>query len=172
MASWCAGKFCRAVYVRFTISGQTARIVLLVIAMKIETAFVAVPSGRSPAKPAGVVPGFHLPVSPEASSARPTAPLRAASAMGLIAAIAADDGRHGRRQKRQAHAGALLDRLEGLAREMALGQVESGTLDGLAVSLGAAGEASDDPVLEALVDAVELRVAVEIAKLKARNGQF
>lgn len=92
--------------------------------------------------------------------------------MGLIAAIAADEGRQGRRQKRQAHAAALLDRLEGLAREMALGQVESGTLDGLAASLGAVGEASDDPVLEALVDAVELRVAVEIAKLKARNGQF
>jgi hypothetical protein len=167
-----AGKFCRAVYARFTMREQNASIVPPVIAMKINTAFAPIPLGQASAKPAVAVSGFHLPVLREATSARPAAPLRAASSLGLIAAIADEDGRQGRRQKRQAHAGALLDRLDDLARGLALGQVDSGMVERLAAGLGAAQETSDDPALEALVEAIELRVAVEIAKMKVRTARF
>lgn len=71
-----------------------------------------------------------------------------------------------------AHAASLLDALEGLARELAAGVIESGTLEGLSARLGGAGDSSTDPALDTLVAEIELRAAVEMAKLKARKGRF
>lgn len=143
------------------------------LAMKIDFAVSAPLSNSARAgAPRTAPPGFRVPVDAKSismSEARPAGTVVRMQAPVLIAEIAAGHEREQRR-RRHGHAAALLDRLEALKCDIVLGRLESAALEGLQGALSAGGEVSADPVLEALVEAVELRAAVEIAKLKARRG--
>ncbi len=131
---------------------------------------MAAPNRGAPgAKPA--LP-FLVPMPGPSSSSQTVAPLRRAEAPGLIAAVAAEGERQDRRQRRQAYAASLLDRLDRLAIGLAGGRVESAMLEGVAGALAEAAEASEDPSLEKLVEAIELRATVEMAKIAARSARF
>lgn len=143
-----------------------------VIAMKIDFATLASsPSASRHAAPRSAAPGFRLPGLENSVAPQGPAAVSRLPSPGLIAAIASHDARQERRRKRHGHAADLLDRLDRLTCDLVMGQIESGRLDALRTALSAGGEASDDPVLEELVAAVELRAAVELAKLKARQGR-
>ena len=113
------------------------------------------------------LPAMEAPHAPQASTAA-----RSVAGAGLVAAIAGEADRQARRERRQSHASALLGRLEALMRELSLGRIDSATLQSLGAGLNDSALRSDDPVLESLIDAIELRAAVEIAKLRARKPRF
>ncbi len=69
-----------------------------------------------------------------------------------------------RRRARQ-YGDELLDRLEGLRRDILLGVVSKDRLAGLAQTLRAQRTETEDPRLSAIIDEIELRARVEIAKL-------
>ena len=70
----------------------------------------------------------------------------------------------GRRQSLQ-YAGDLLDHLEDLRRDLILGAIGKDKLSGLAQKMRAHRRQTDDPKLNEIIDEIELRAEVEIAKL-------
>ena len=115
---------------------------------------------------------FELPSAQEPAAPQASVAARSIAGAGLVAAIAGEGERQARRQRRQGHASALLGRLEALARALSHGPVDSALLHSVAAGLDDSPSRSDDPVLESLIDAIELRAAVEIAKLRARKPRF
>jgi hypothetical protein len=98
---------------------------------------------------------------PTAAPAK-TAP---ASPLGALFALQeVPDSTTGRR-KALARAGHILDRLKELQQGLLDGTIDRASLADLAASARAARTASGDPQLEALLDEIELRAAVELAKL-------
>ena len=136
--------------------------------MKIDPAFSAsLPSLAGASSARAAAPGFQRAMAEAPTEPERAGPVMRASHLNLISAIAGEDEKQQKRQRRHGHAKALLDRLEALALGLISGRVESDVLSGLDGALRSGEGASDDPTLEALVEAVELRAAVEMAKLKA-----
>lgn len=109
--------------------------------------------------------GFVLPDGDGASEATAALPPPAAAGLSpLLALQEVASDRPGRR-KAVARANALLDGLEALRLELMLGRVPRGRLEQIMVLLRGRREAVADPQLAALLDEVELRAAVELAKL-------
>jgi hypothetical protein len=71
----------------------------------------------------------------------------------------------GERRRALARGFDLLDRLDELRLALLAGGLDRDTLEGLAESVKSARSAVDDPGLAAVLDAIELRAAVELAKL-------
>lgn len=94
--------------------------------------------------------------------------LSGAAGVGSVAALLALQGVEpdaaGRAAKR---AGGLLDALEGLKLAMLEGRGLQGRLADLATRAKEARSATGDPRLEAILEEVELRAAVELAKHEA-----
>ena len=84
---------------------------------------------------------------------------------------AAEPGPIGGRAQALRRGEDLLDRLDGLRLAMAAGAVAPDRLDELVVSLEAERTASDDPRLDILLAEIELRAAVELAKLGRRRAR-
>ncbi|MFO1068706.1 MAG: flagellar assembly protein FliX [Geminicoccaceae bacterium] len=70
-----------------------------------------------------------------------------------------------RRRRNLARAETLLAGLEGLHQAIAAGEVDEGGLRTLGAALAQAGGDAPDPELADMLAAIELRVAVELAKL-------
>jgi hypothetical protein len=77
---------------------------------------------------------------------------------------AADDGRGNRRQA-GARAAGLLDRLDELRRDILTGAVPRDRLQALANAAAAARPRVEDPRLAEVLDEIDLRAQVELAKL-------
>jgi hypothetical protein len=60
----------------------------------------------------------------------------------------------------------LLDALDGLKIAVLDGEVDARLLGDLGAAIAEAREGTNDPALEAILDAVELRARVELAKLQ------
>lgn len=88
-----------------------------------------------------------------------------ASAVGGLFALQEVADATAERRKAFARAGRLLDRLRDLQRGLLEGRIDEGSLADLAAAARSARSATDDPRLEELLDEVELRAAVELAKL-------
>jgi N-acetylglucosamine kinase-like BadF-type ATPase len=73
------------------------------------------------------------------------------------------------RKQAKAHGDDLLDQLEAVRRWILAGAVPKDKLAELARQLRAQRRRTDDPRLEAIIDEIELRAEVEIAKL-TRGG--
>ncbi len=63
------------------------------------------------------------------------------------------------------YGGDLLDYLEDLRRDLLLGSIKKDKLSSLAQKMRAHRRQTDDPKLNEIIDEIELRVEVEIAKL-------
>ncbi len=106
------------------------------------------------------------------TTSRPTtvatlAPLATLGAM--LAVQAAEDPLAGRRRARD-RGDQMLDVLEGLQSALLDGRLSNEQLAGLQKLVGERRDPSNDAALEAVIDEIELRAAVELAKLERRKG--
>lgn len=131
------------------------------------------PSGAKPARAAGGGGGFQI-----AGAAAPAAPAQVsgasgvASVMGVEALLALQDVESPTERKRRSvrRAGRLLDELDGLKVALLGGDLSPVQLDTLARAVREQRAATDDPKLEAVLDEIETRAAVELAKLESGRG--
>jgi hypothetical protein len=120
-------------------------------------------SGRGAAADAGFAVASE-PATARAASIESAGPL--ASLDALLALQAVDDPLL-KKRKLVRRGRSLLDGLEALRREVLAGPVGEGRLNHLMALVGQAREQAD-PGLDALIDDIELRVQVELAK----RGRF
>jgi hypothetical protein len=121
-------------------------------------------SGTARAKAgSGSTPAFHVDDGrPAARAAGASAAPPAQDIGSLLALQAVQDPALGkRRQLRRGR--TLLDTLDDLKADLLLGEVDEVKLDRLMVVIGEARERSE-PALDALLDDIELRARVELAK--------
>ncbi len=108
--------------------------------------------------------GFHPAEAEEAGVAhKPVASTSLGRVDSLLALQEMDDPLTGRRRA-VSRGYDLLDQLEGLKMDLLAGRVGAERLERLVGMLERRFQ-SDDPALEAMVDDIELRVKVELAKL-------
>lgn len=118
----------------------------------------------------GNTPAF-VPVGDNAV-ARASGPAATAPTAGIDAILALQAvGDFSESRRRSVQRGrSLLDLLEGMKADLLVGRPSPERLDGMAQQLGALRERVD-PGLDAVIDEIELRVRVELAKL-GRFPQF
>jgi hypothetical protein len=113
--------------------------------------------------------GFRI-VTPEAASGAGQASSVSATrgVMGVEALLAVQDVGSPLERKRRAvrRAGRILDVLDDLKVGLLEGSISGGDLDRLRRAIRDERETTEDPALEAVLDEIELRAAVEAAKLE------
>lgn len=118
--------------------------------------------------------GFRIPTAAPASG--PAQVTRAASVGGVmsvdaILALQEVGGPLERRRKAVRRAGRLLDVLDGVKLNLLSGEVSSADLDNLKLAIRDQRDQTDDEALEGVLDEIETRAAVELAKLEcAKRG--
>lgn len=118
-------------------------------------------SGRSASAGGG---GFARALAEGPSQpAAPTGATPVQAVNALLALQEVGDSTEGRGRARR-RAESLLDRLEELRLAIALGEVPLGHLEELARLLGQRQAAADDPKLSQIINEIEIRAAVELAK--------
>ena len=112
-------------------------------------------------------PGRRFSLSDPANAGQAKAAASAASLATVDALLAlqgqADPGERRRRAAKRGH--DLLDSLDRLKASLLSGQVATATLKQLAGQVAQTREASGDRGLDELIDSIELRAKVELAKL-------
>ena len=130
-------------------------------------------SGAAPSRPASGGDGFRI-ISPGpaagASQVASTGQVR--GVMGVDALIALQDVGGPLERKRRAvrRAGRILDVLGEIKIGLLEGELSASDLDRLRRAIRDERDATEDPGLEAVLDEIELRAAVEMAKLE-RSGR-
>lgn len=118
--------------------------------------------------------GFSLGGAGSAAAAGPTAATAGALAVGsvdaLLALQAAEDPLERRRRAVRRGEG-LLDRLETLKLALLGGGASGPALDGLARAVREQRDQIDDPRLEGVLDEIEARAAVELAKAEVARAR-
>lgn len=104
----------------------------------------------------------HLSTARAASGA--SAAAQASAVDGLLALQEVDEDGRGRRQARE-HGEALLDRLDEIRDALLTGRMNPDTLDRLLAQVRRQRSAITDPRLNDILDEIELRAAVELAKM-------
>lgn len=108
---------------------------------------------------------FTLPSTTAKSETQRTGAATASVPLDTLVALQANEDAT-ERKKRQAKRGQeLLDGLDRLKVALLSGRVSAGDLARIKANLTARREATDDPRLDEVLAAIELRAAVEIAKL-------
>lgn len=90
-------------------------------------------------------------------------PIQAAAGLDAILALQAVDGPLTGRKKAVRRGATLLDMLDDMKTDLLVGRISADKLDGMVTMLSEARERSL-PGLDALLDDIELRVRVELAK--------
>ena len=117
----------------------------------------------------GAASGFApMAASGAADSAGPAAVSSASHVASVEALIALQEvgGPLERRRRAVRRAGTILDALDGLKLDLLDGKLTQGTVEGLKRAVREQRSLTDDPKLEALLNEVETRAAVELAKLQ------
>lgn len=122
-------------------------------------------SGSTPVRPAGGGEGFRI--ATPSPAAPPTQVASTAGVMGVDALIALQDVGGPLERKRRAvrRAGRILDVLDDLRVGLLSGELGAADLDRLRRAIREERDLTDDPQLEAVLNDIELRAAVEMAKL-------
>ncbi|ODT87059.1 flagellar assembly protein FliX [Phenylobacterium sp. SCN 70-31] len=134
------------------------------------------PAPASVARPArGAAGGQGFSVSGAAAPAAPVQPSSVAGpagVMGVEALLALQDVESAveRRRRSVNRAGRLLDELDGLKVALLGGELSKAQVERLARAAREQRAATDDPRLEAVLDEIETRAAVELAKLESAAG--
>lgn len=123
-------------------------------------------SGSRPARSGG---GFRI-----VGASAPAGPVAASNVggvggvMGVGALLALQDVESATQRRRRSvgRAGRLLDELDGLKIALLGGDLDPGQLERLGKAIREQRSATDDPKLEGLLDEIETRAAVELAKLE------
>lgn len=107
---------------------------------------------------------FRLPAREGATATQTSSVSHAMPMDGLLAVQAEEDGQQ--RRRRQARRGTdLLDGLDRLKAALLSGRVQIAELERLKAMLSVRRETTDDPRLDEVLAHIELRAAVELAKL-------
>jgi hypothetical protein len=136
------------------------------------TSGVSQPSGAKPARGVGSGGGFRV-----AGPSTPAAPTQVSSVsnvsgvMGVEALLALQDVESPteRRRRSVGRASRLLDELDDIKIALLGGELSQAQLDRLGRAVREQRAATEDPKLEAVLDEIETRAAVELAKLEAAN---
>lgn len=125
------------------------------------------PSSR-PARGAGG--GFSLPSGGPAATGAASAAVSTAGVAGVSALMALQGVEDATERRRRAirRGGGLLDRLDELKLAMLAGGDGAGALAGLARAVREAKADGGDPALNAVLDQIDVRAAVELAKAGVR----
>lgn len=125
--------------------------------------------GPRSSRPAGGGDGFRLPgAQAPAAPSQSTGVSSANAVMGVEALLTLQDvgGPLERKRRAVGRASRLLDVLEGLKIALLEGRVTGADLERLHRTIREQRAATDDPRLEGLLDEIETRAAVELAKLE------
>ncbi|HVI33109.1 flagellar assembly protein FliX [Phenylobacterium sp.] len=126
------------------------------------------PAGGPKAKPSGGS-GFRLPGVGQAEGPAPSAGVSATSSiMGMDALLALQDvgGPLERKRRAVSRAGRILDVLDDMKVALLDGRLSGHDLDRLRRAVRDERAQTDDPKLEAVLEEIEVRAAVEMAKLE------
>lgn len=124
-------------------------------------------AGKAAARGGGE--GFRLTgAAPAGGVERPAAVGGVSAVMGVEALLALQDvgGPLERKRRSVRRAGQILDVLDGLKVALLGGELDAGDLDRLRRAIREERQATDDPKLEGVLDEIETRAAVELAKLE------
>lgn len=121
-------------------------------------------AGRSATGKAGSAPAFVPAGEGGAARVASAAPAAPAAALDAILALQAVGDFRESRRKAVKRGKTLLDLLEGMKADLLVGHVVPERLDAMVTQLAALRERSE-PELDALLDDIDLRVRVELAKL-------
>lgn len=107
----------------------------------------------------------------DAAPAAPLSDIAAASPLSNILALQEISDEESRRRKLKHQAHTMLDTLEKLRHQLLIGAVPASMLSELAQRIETQKQMVSDPGLQSLIADIELRLAVELAKLeKAKSG--
>jgi hypothetical protein len=109
--------------------------------------------------------GFSLPESGSQAPAQKPAGMVHAPALDALLALQSVDVVSERRQKAMSRGRRLLDLLDTLKLGLLDGALSPGAVENLRTAVADARQPTDDPVLEGILDEIELRALVELAKL-------
>lgn len=133
--------------------------------MRIESTHRSTAAGKSGAAGRGGTSVAFVPAGAEGPArtapASPSAPVAALDAILALQSVG-DPLTARRKAVRRGH--DLLDELDAMKADLLVGRVSPGRLDAMAAMVTSLRERSD-PELDAVLDEIELRVAVELAKL-------
>ncbi len=138
--------------------------------MKVEGPFplrATAPRRRSSAAAGGSPFVDALPAEPAPSAPMGGRPTTAIGAVDALFTIQEHDSAAGRRKRACARAAGLLDSLDDLRHALLLGVLPERELSDLARAIGERREAGTDPGLDEVLDEIDLRVQVELAKFAA-----
>jgi len=127
------------------------------------------PSGARPTRATG---GFSMPQASAAAPATPAAAAPSTSSLSNVSALMALQGVESateRRRRAVRRGGTLLDRLDELKIALLSGEAGDGALDRLARSLREERPSDPDAALSGLLEQIDLRAAVELAKAEVRR---
>jgi hypothetical protein len=128
------------------------------------------PTGGKAARPAA---GFSLGQSASTSAAAAPSASAAPSTVADVSALMALQGVEGPLEKRRRavkRGAGLLDRLDEMKMALLSGEADEATLDRLARTLREERPDDGDSELNALLDQIDLRASVELAKAELRRG--
>ncbi|KAK0351211.1 hypothetical protein LTR94_025876 [Friedmanniomyces endolithicus] len=128
------------------------------------------PAGGKPASAAG---GFSLGQAPAPASTSATTASAPASSVADVSALMALQGVEGplERRRRAVKRGAgLLDRLDEMKMALLSGEGDAASLERLARTLREERPDDADPGLKAVLDEIDLRASVELAKAEMRKS--
>lgn len=123
-------------------------------------------SGAGPASPARRASGASFAL-PTAESETPTrsAGVAAAGPLDTLLAVQADEDQQERKRRQARRGHDLLDGLDRLKAALLAGRVLPSELERIRHALALRRETTDDPRLDEVLAHIELRAAVELAKL-------
>ena len=139
--------------------------------MRIETRSISAnaPSGGA-ARPQGSGVRFSLPSLSEPTQSTPSAGMSALASLDAMIALQTAESPTERRKRAAKRGHALLDELESLKIAVLSGRVAPAQLQRLMAGLRAERHAGGDPRLDEVIDLIELRASVELAKMGIREA--
>jgi Class II flagellar assembly regulator len=114
--------------------------------------------------------GFSLPEAETSTPLHKPASVGQTHGLDALLALQSVDLTVERRKKAMQRGRTLLDLLDAVKLGVLDGTLAPAALEGLSTAVGSAREATDDPTLEGILDEIELRAQVELAKLQRRAG--
>lgn len=138
------------------------------------TSNVGAPGGVVPARTAGGGQGFHIPNTDAVAGLSQTTraePVSGSMNVGSILALQGVVGPMERKRRAVRRAGRLLDLLDDVKVNLLSGEVSGDDLTRLRAAIHDERDATDDADLEGVLNEIETRAAVEMAKLECANNR-
>jgi Class II flagellar assembly regulator len=114
--------------------------------------------------------GFSLPDMESATPLHKAPGAGSVAGLDSLLALQSVDMTVERRKKAQQRGRQILDVLDAVKLGVLDGTLNPAMLENLGIAVASAREATDDPALEGILDEIELRAQVELAKLQRRGG--